>query len=142
MTPISLLLFIITSSNLFNWSLSSLVNFGPSIFENIPPSLLVILLLIVNGKDFISFLKRSCNLLFTLIVYNPSVVTINLGFVDTPMTKKFKKNFLWSSANEVAIKITQSIDKKKGIVYIPQFWILIMFLIKIIPEKIFERIKL
>lgn len=73
---------------------------------------------------------------------NISIVTINLGFVDTPMTKNFKKNFLWSSADKVAAKIIKAIDKKRDIVYIPKFWFIILFIIKAIPENIFKRIKL
>lgn len=73
--------------------------------------------------------------------FNIKVLTIKLGLVDTPMTSKFKKNFLWSDPKNVAKKIISSIDKSKDEVYIPKFWYLIFVVIKLLPDAIFKRLK-
>jgi short-subunit dehydrogenase len=70
------------------------------------------------------------------------VVNIKLGFVDTPMTKDFKKGALWAKAPAIAQGITKAIDKKKDTVYLPFFWQFIMLIITSIPENIFKRLKL
>ena len=71
---------------------------------------------------------------------NVTVVTIKPGFVDTPMTAKFKKGVLWAKPNEVATKIVQAIDRKKSEVYIPLFWWFVLTVINIIPNILFKRI--
>jgi decaprenylphospho-beta-D-erythro-pentofuranosid-2-ulose 2-reductase len=73
---------------------------------------------------------------------NVSVVTIKAGLVDTKMTTALKKNIFWAKSGYVAQKIVQAIDKKKDEIYVPSFWFFIMLLIKIIPQKIFKKIKL
>lgn len=70
------------------------------------------------------------------------VLTIKPGFVDTIMTKDYKKGFLWVSADTIAKGIVKAIDKKKNVVYLPAFWRLIMLIIKHIPESIFKRMRL
>lgn len=71
-----------------------------------------------------------------------NVLTIKPGFVDTPMTRAFRKGPLWAKPNIVARGIVRAIDKKKSIVYLPWFWQWIMLVIKHIPEFAFRRIKL
>jgi decaprenylphospho-beta-D-erythro-pentofuranosid-2-ulose 2-reductase len=71
-----------------------------------------------------------------------SVVTIKPGFVDTPMTAEFKKGLLWVKPSEVAIKISQAIDQLRCEVYTPVFWWAVMKIIKLIPCKIFCKLKL
>ena len=73
---------------------------------------------------------------------NVSVVTIKPGFVDTPMTREFKKGFLWAKPNVVAALIVNAIEKKTAEVYVPAFWWAIMCLINIIPNNIFKKISL
>jgi short-subunit dehydrogenase len=73
---------------------------------------------------------------------NVAVVTIKPGFVNTPMTSDFKKGFLWTKPAAVAEKIIKAIDAKTHEVYVPAFWIVIMFLIKALPEKIYLKIKI
>lgn len=70
------------------------------------------------------------------------VLTIKPGFVDTPMTKEFKKGFLWVSPDVISKGIYNAIKNKKEVVYLPFFWRYIMFIIKAIPEKIFKHLKL
>ncbi|MEZ5359397.1 MAG: SDR family oxidoreductase [Candidatus Zixiibacteriota bacterium] len=71
-----------------------------------------------------------------------NVLTIKPGFVDTPMTKDFKKGLLWASADGIAKGIVKAIDKKKDIAYLPFFWYWIMCIIKHIPERIFKKLSI
>ncbi len=70
------------------------------------------------------------------------VLTVKPGFVDSPMTKSFKKNRLWVKPKTVAYCIDKAIRKNKDVVYIPGFWFIIMTVIRLIPEKIFKRLSL
>ena len=71
-----------------------------------------------------------------------AVITIKPGFVDTPMTSSFKKGLLWATPDQVARLIVKDYDKKNGEIYVPGFWRLIMLIIKLIPEKLFLKLKL
>ncbi len=70
------------------------------------------------------------------------VLTIKPGFVDTPMTKDFKKGLLWAKPEGIAKGIVKAIDKKKDVVYMPFFWYWIMCIIKHIPERIFKKLSI
>jgi len=70
------------------------------------------------------------------------VLTIKPGFVDTPMTKDFKKGFLWVNPEVISKGIYTAIKKKREVVYLPFFWRYIMIIIKSIPEKIFKYLSL
>lgn len=70
------------------------------------------------------------------------VLTVKPGFVDTPMTAGFKKGLLWVSPEVVARSIQAGIEKRRDVIYTPWFWILIMLLIKSIPERIFKKMNL
>jgi decaprenylphospho-beta-D-erythro-pentofuranosid-2-ulose 2-reductase len=72
---------------------------------------------------------------------NVSLITIKLGIVDTPMTSKLKKNFLWSSSYSVAKKIVNAVSNNKEEVYVPGFWRIIILIIKLIPNKIFKKMR-
>jgi short-subunit dehydrogenase len=50
--------------------------------------------------------------------------------------------FMWVQSNRIAKGITKSIQRKKDTVYLPGIWRWIMLIIKLIPEKIFKRLKL
>ncbi len=70
------------------------------------------------------------------------VLTIKPGFVDTPMTKDFKKGLLWVSPEIISKGIYNAIKKKREVAYLPFFWRYIMLIIKSIPEKIFKYLSL
>jgi decaprenylphospho-beta-D-erythro-pentofuranosid-2-ulose 2-reductase len=70
------------------------------------------------------------------------VLTIKPGFVDTPMTSKFRKGFLWTTPGVIAAGIHKAIVKKREVVYLPWFWHPIMLLIRTLPEAIFKRMSL
>ena len=69
------------------------------------------------------------------------LLTIKPGLIDTKMTNHFKKNFLWTKSDVAAKKITEAVNSQKDEVYIPFYWYFIMKVIKIIPTKIFKRLK-
>ncbi|RDJ00429.1 short-chain dehydrogenase [Dyella solisilvae] len=71
-----------------------------------------------------------------------NVLTIKPGFVDTPMTRGFKKGALWAKPDTVAKGIVRAADRGRSVVYLPGFWLLIMLIIRHIPEFVFKRIKL
>jgi len=71
-----------------------------------------------------------------------NVLTIKPGFVDTPMTREFKKGVLWATPEAVASGICRAIDRRRSVAYLPWFWMGIMLVINHIPEAIFKRIKL
>jgi len=70
------------------------------------------------------------------------VLTIKPGFVDTPMTKDVKKNFLFASADKAGQCIVNGIENNRDVIYVPVFWQFIMFCIKSIPEFIFKKLNL
>jgi decaprenylphospho-beta-D-erythro-pentofuranosid-2-ulose 2-reductase len=72
---------------------------------------------------------------------NVSVVTIKPGFVETPMTAQFTKGFLWVKPNVIAKAIVDAIGNDKAELYVPFFWAFIIGIIKLIPNRIFKRIK-
>jgi decaprenylphospho-beta-D-erythro-pentofuranosid-2-ulose 2-reductase len=71
-----------------------------------------------------------------------AVVTIKPGFVDTPMTAAIPKGPLWAKPQQVAAGIVKAIDRSSAVVYLPGFWWAIMLIIRCIPERIFQRLKL
>lgn len=71
-----------------------------------------------------------------------AVVTIKPGFVDTPMTREFKKGLLWASPQSVARGAVRAIDRRRNVVYLPWFWWGIMCIIKHVPEALFKRVRL
>lgn len=73
---------------------------------------------------------------------NVNVLTIKPGFVDTPMTRDYKKGLLWTSPQFVAKKIVSAVDKKCSMIYVPFYWYYIMKVIKAIPEVLFRRLSL
>jgi decaprenylphospho-beta-D-erythro-pentofuranosid-2-ulose 2-reductase len=71
-----------------------------------------------------------------------NVLTIKPGFVDTPMTKNFKKGALWAQPQTIARGIVNAIDRRRSVVYLPWFWRYIMLIIRCIPEFLFKRVQL
>jgi short-subunit dehydrogenase len=71
-----------------------------------------------------------------------AVITIKPGFVDTPMTTALPKGALWATPQQVGAGIVKAIDRSASVVYLPFFWRPIMFVIRAIPETIFQRLKL
>lgn len=76
-----------------------------------------------------------------LLAHNVNVVDIRPGLVDSPMTAQFPKGALWSSPELVAQKIVKSIRRGSHTVYAPGYWRIIMFVVNLIPEFVFKRLK-
>jgi short-subunit dehydrogenase len=70
------------------------------------------------------------------------VLTIKPGFVDTPMTAGIKKGPLWASPDTIASAIVRSMETRRDVVYTPWFWLEIMAMVRMIPEKIFKSMRL
>ncbi len=70
------------------------------------------------------------------------ILTIKPGYVDTPMTDHLKKGILFAHPKKVAADISSAIEKKRELIYTPGYWRLILFCVKLIPEKIFKLLKI
>jgi decaprenylphospho-beta-D-erythro-pentofuranosid-2-ulose 2-reductase len=70
------------------------------------------------------------------------VVTVKPGFVSTPMTAAFKKGLLWASPASVGTAIAKAMMRGTPVLYTPWFWRGIMWIIKSIPEFVFQRLRL
>lgn len=68
------------------------------------------------------------------------VLTIKPGLVDTPMTARFEKGFLWASAPQVAKGILRALEGSRDVVYLPWYWRWIMLVVRMIPERLFKRL--
>ena len=71
-----------------------------------------------------------------------TVVTIKPGFVDTPMTAHLPKNFLFAQPATIASGIVKGIEHRRDVVYVPFFWRFVMLMIRLIPERVFKKLKL
>jgi short-subunit dehydrogenase len=69
----------------------------------------------------------------------PSITTIKLGPVDTPMTENHRKNAVFSDKRAVAVAIVRAMDRRRGEVFVPGFWRLIMAVVRNLPEPLFQR---
>jgi decaprenylphospho-beta-D-erythro-pentofuranosid-2-ulose 2-reductase len=49
---------------------------------------------------------------------------------------------MWARPNAVATTIVRAIDVSRTEVYVPGFWWAIMMFIKVIPSRIFRKLKL
>ena len=71
------------------------------------------------------------------------VLTIEPGFVDTPMTHDLSlPGALVVSPEKVALDIVKAVDKRKDVLYTPWFWRYIMLIIIHLPNFIFKRMQL
>lgn len=73
---------------------------------------------------------------------NVPVVTVKPGFVDTPMTSEFKKGLLWARPSAVASLIVKGIEAKKAEVYVPAFWGIVMFIVRLVPSVLFKKLRM
>ncbi len=70
------------------------------------------------------------------------VLTVKLGFVDSPMTAALPKNPLYAQPDAIARSILSAVRRRRNVVYLPGFWRWIMLVIRSVPESIFKRMKL
>ncbi|MCY4263881.1 MAG: SDR family oxidoreductase [Gammaproteobacteria bacterium] len=69
------------------------------------------------------------------------IIDIRPGLVDTPMTAGFEKGLFWSSPERVARGIVKAIDRNRHTAYVPEYWRLIMLVVRYIPDFIFNRLR-
>jgi decaprenylphospho-beta-D-erythro-pentofuranosid-2-ulose 2-reductase len=71
-----------------------------------------------------------------------NVLTVEPGFVATPMTAHLPQNALFASPHEVALGIVRAIRRRRDVAYIPWFWRWIMLLVRAIPGRLFKKMNL
>lgn len=71
------------------------------------------------------------------------VVTVKPGFVRTKMIENISTPaILTASPKKVAERISRAIRNKSNTIYVLSVWRLVMFIIKLIPESVFKRLKM
>ena len=70
------------------------------------------------------------------------VITVKPGFVDTRMVFGRTKLPLVASPKAVARDIYRAVKHRRNVVYIPWFWRSIMFMVCLIPEGLFKRLRM
>jgi len=71
------------------------------------------------------------------------VITVLPGFVATKMTKEMNlPSKLTAQPDEVAIAVLNAVKNKHNIIYVKKIWLLIMKVIRCIPEHFFKKMKL
>lgn len=71
-----------------------------------------------------------------------AVLEIKPGFVDTPMTAHLAKHRLFASPVRVGRAIHRAISRRRDVVYVPWFWRLILLGVRLVPERVFKRLRL
>jgi short-subunit dehydrogenase len=69
------------------------------------------------------------------------VVTVKPGPVDTAMTWGMKMPFM-TSAERVADDIDRAVRKRRNVIYTAPIWLIIMLVIRNIPEPIFKKMSI
>lgn len=70
------------------------------------------------------------------------VVTVKPGLVDTPMTAHISKGPLFATPDRVGAAVHRAMHKRDGAVYVPWWWRPVLFLIRVLPERLFRRLPL
>lgn len=68
------------------------------------------------------------------------VLTVKPGFTDTAMTWGIEGMFLVASPDKVADDILTALEKRRNVIYTPFFWMGIMGIIRLIPERVFKKL--
>lgn len=69
------------------------------------------------------------------------VMTVLPGFVDTKMLRSQTPAILTASPDQAAKAIWLGIQKRKEMIYTKKVWYVIMLVLRLIPEKLFKRLK-
>lgn len=77
-----------------------------------------------------------------LLAHGVTVTDIKPGFISTAMTKHLVQGPLFVSAESIAGGIVKAMGRGTPTAYLPRFWRLIMLPIKLLPEFLFNRLKL
>ena len=91
-------------------------------------------------SGFTTYLAGLRNRLFHAKVH---VLTVKPGFVYTQMTEGMDlPKAMTASPNQVATQISSAIKSRKNTIYTLKRWRLVMFIINMVPEFIFKRLKM
>ena len=69
------------------------------------------------------------------------IYNFKMGPVDTPMTMNHKKDFSFSTAEKVAQHMVKALGGTRYTVYVPSFWWFVMWVVRWLPEVIFQHLK-
>ncbi|CDI12065.1 SDR family oxidoreductase [Agrobacterium pusense] len=71
------------------------------------------------------------------------VVTVLPGYVATKMTEGMNlPAWLTAQPSEVAESIVVAVERKKNVIYVRPVWRMIMLIIRLIPERLFKRVRM
>lgn len=70
------------------------------------------------------------------------VITVKPGFIDSPMTAHLPKTRLFATPSAIAARALRAVDRGQDEVYAPAFWWVVMFVIRLVPERLFKRLRL
>jgi len=91
------------------------------------------------SKAFISSYLQSLKIHAHRTTFPITITDIRPGFVDTKMAQG--ENIFWVAPQKKAVcQIYKAIKKKKELAYITKKWIIIAWIIKLIPKKLFKKI--
>jgi len=71
-----------------------------------------------------------------------AVITIKPGFIETKMTRELGRTKLVVKPDVAGRDIVKAIRKRKNVIYTPLRWRFIMAIIRMVPERLFKRMKL
>jgi short-subunit dehydrogenase len=92
-----------------------------------------------SAKSFVSTYVKGLQHRFANSKIN--IILIKPGPTDTPMTANFKKLGIKLAPVDIVAKIiVNGICQRKSVIYAPRIWRWIMFVIRYLPEFIFNRI--
>ena len=69
------------------------------------------------------------------------LIDIRPGLVDSPMTAHLRKGPLFAAPDRVAAGIVHAVARKRHTAYTPAWWRSILWIVKLIPDSIFKRLK-
>jgi len=67
------------------------------------------------------------------------VHNLKLGPVETPMSEGHPQNALWGEKVRVAKGIVRAMERRWHVAYLPQSWGLVMNIVRLLPECVFQR---
>ena len=70
------------------------------------------------------------------------VLTIKPGFVATPMTAHLRRTPLFAAPRTIGLGILRAIRTRQDIVYLPGFWRPILWIIRMIPGRVFKNMNM
>jgi len=71
-----------------------------------------------------------------------AILTIKPGMIDTRMTADLPKGPLWVTPERIAPAIRRAILRRRAVVYVPGWWRLVMWVIRLLPVAILGRLSI